>query len=61
MKWGRVTEIRTLANNEVLQRAMDRLTSAAATRRTSAGRRAGRACLRSVEVTHQIYGHLVPS
>jgi ketosteroid isomerase-like protein len=25
MKWGRVTEIRTLENTEVLQRAMDRL------------------------------------
>lgn len=28
MKWGRVTEIRTLENTEVLQRAMDRLAAA---------------------------------
>jgi hypothetical protein len=25
MRWGRVTEIRTLENTQVLQRAMDRL------------------------------------
>jgi len=28
MRWGRVTEIRTLENTEVLQRAMDRLAAA---------------------------------
>ncbi len=28
MKWGRITEIRTLENTEVLQRAMDRLAAA---------------------------------
>jgi hypothetical protein len=28
MKWGRVTEIRTLEDTEVLQRALDRLAAA---------------------------------